>query len=64
MALIYLGWILCCDICMSWYAFIKYEIKWDLVMLSMKWKTWLEWLRWHVEIVGKRVSSETLSDGG
>jgi len=23
-----------------WYAFIKHEIEWDLVMLCMKWKTW------------------------
>jgi len=34
---------------MSWYAFIKYEIKRNIVMLSMKWKTWLVWLvvNWH-----------------
>jgi len=29
---------------MSWYTFIKYEIKRNLVMLSMKWNTWLVWL--------------------
>jgi len=55
LALIYLGWILFCDICMSLYAFIKYEMNefaWVMWFMDCEWWTWINLGMWFNEMVG------------
>jgi len=56
LALIYLGWILFCDICMSLYAFIKYEMNefaWVMWFMDCESWTWInldmryQWNGWY-----------------
>ena len=44
-------------------CYVEYEME-NMTCLIGVGLAWDLWLRWHVEIVSKRVSRETLSDGG